>query len=95
MYSKNAMDASADGTFKLGYLIAFTVFSFWIRMGLTLELTKTFGPIIKIIYAMTRDMAVFYILYFVQLMAFTVFGVMVFNKIPEYNTFFNGFSLLF
>lgn len=74
--------------------MAAAVFFLWIRMFLMLELTKTFGPLIKIIYALIKDLFIFLGLYLIQLLAFTCMGLLVFNKIPEYQSFFGVFTLL-
>ena len=46
------MIARKEGTFHFEVLVALIASTFWVRMFLMLKLTKTFGPLIRIIYAM-------------------------------------------
>ena len=43
--------------FHFDILLASTAFLFWLRFLFMLQLTSTFGPLIKTIVAMTLDMA--------------------------------------
>lgn len=46
------MIARDNNTFHFEILVAGIASAFWMRMFLMLKLTKTFGPIIRMIYAM-------------------------------------------
>lgn len=44
-------------------------------------LTETFGPLIKIMIAMTIDMGTFFALWSIQLVAFACVGILMFGKL--------------
>lgn len=85
-YSKFC-DASLDGrdpkleTFRLDLLLAVVVALYWIKIILLFQVTKTFGPIIKIIALMTKDLAQFLVLWSVILLVFTSVACILFGDI--------------
>lgn len=74
--------ARKTGVFHFEVLVAVVASTFWLRMFLMLKLTKTFGPLIKIIYAMMRELMIFLVLWGIQLFIFTCVGVLIFSGIP-------------
>jgi hypothetical protein len=71
-------------TFHFDVLLAIIASTFWLRMFLMLKLTKTFGPLIRMIYAMMQDVGVFLVLWMIQLAIFTCTGMLIFGEIPQY-----------
>jgi hypothetical protein len=88
-------DKKKPGGFQFDYLLAFIAFIFWLRGALMLTLTRSFGPLINVIAAMTADMATFFFIWALELIAYTALGVLLFPKIPEYAGLFNTFVKLF
>jgi hypothetical protein len=79
-FLNNVVDDIHSGAFHFDWLMAATAFFFWIRMMLMLTLTKTFGPLIRIITAMTKDLIIFFLLFSIQLVAFGCVGILMFGK---------------
>lgn len=52
IFMYDLMIARDNNTFHFEILVAGIASAFWMRMFLMLKLTKTFGPIIRMIYAM-------------------------------------------
>ena len=67
----------------------------WSRVFLVLELSKTFGPMIEIIYAMIKLIVVFTILFAAILVIFIFTGVVLFYDLNEFKTFDSAFRYLF
>jgi hypothetical protein len=87
--------ARKTGVFHFEVLVAVVASTFWLRMFLMLKLTKTFGPLIKIIYAMMRELMIFLVLWGIQLFIFTCMGVLIFTGIPQFKGFTNVLILFF
>ena len=83
------------GTFHFDFLLACIASMFWLRMILMLKLTKTFGPFIKIINVMLKELSIFLILWVIQLFIFSCVGILIFGDLPEYNSFINVLVLYF
>ena len=77
-----------SGKFHFDFLLAAIAGCFWFRLLLVLKLTKTFGPMIKIVIVMLKELAIFVILWVIQLFIFTCIGILVFGELPEYLDFF-------
>lgn len=86
--------ANNNKTFNFDVLVALIAAAFWLRMFLMLKLTRTFGPMIRIIYVMVQDLGIFLVLWGIQLFIFSCIGTLVFSDIPEYNNFFNVLIML-
>jgi hypothetical protein len=69
--------------------------AFWMRMILMLKLTKTFGPLIRIIVVMLKELGTFLVLWLIQLFIFACIGEMVFGSLTQYHGFFDVLILLF
>lgn len=74
-----------DNIFKMNFLIAVVAASFWFKVLMMLQLTKTFGPMIKIVVSMLKDLATFSILWIIQLFIFACIGFLIFGELEEYN----------
>jgi hypothetical protein len=84
-----------SNTFHFEVLVAVIASTFWLRMFLMLKLTKTFGPLIKIIYVMMRELMIFLVLWGIQLFIFSCIGILTFSSIKEYQGFMNVLILFF
>ena len=51
------------GSFHFDFLLACIASMFWLRMIVMLKLTKTFGPLIRIITAMLKELVIFLVLW--------------------------------
>ena len=67
----------------------------WLRVFLNNNLTKTMGPLIRIVLKMVGAMAVFLILFFLQLIVFSAIASLLFNSTTKYNGFYNSVINLF
>ena len=60
-----------------------------------LQLTSTFGPIIRICFKMLSDMITFFVIFFLQITAFACVGVLIFGEIPEYDDLYTAIVMIF
>jgi hypothetical protein len=84
VFFKNIHHDKDIGRFHFDYLIAITCFSGFLRLIFMLQLTQTFGPTINIIIEMAKDMGVFFLLFFLQIFAFAILGMLVFSKMEQF-----------
>jgi hypothetical protein len=68
---------------------------FWLRMILMLKLTKTFGPLIRIIDVMLKKLGIFLIIWVIQLFIFACIGFLIFGQLKEYDNFIDVMIMLF
>ena len=65
----------------------------WLAVAYTLTITRIFGPLIMMFYSMVKDIAIFLVLFLLQLIIFACIGNILFiNLEGRYNTF--GYCLL-
>lgn len=95
IFMYDIMVARDNGVFHFEILVAAIASTFWIRMFLMLKLTKTFGPIIRMIYAMLQDLGIFLVLWGIQLFIFACIGILIFGDMPEYDSFINVLIMFF
>jgi hypothetical protein len=60
---------------------------FWIKVFFLLKLTRTFGPMVKIIISMIADIMTFCVIWCVQLFFFTCVGILIFGELEQYEKF--------
>lgn len=84
-----------SGEFHFDWLLAGTAFLFWIRLIFMLQLTNTFGPLIRTTAAMLKDLIKFFLLFIIQLVAFSCVGVLSFGKLKEYETLWDALIMFF
>jgi hypothetical protein len=60
-----------------------------------LELTKSYGPMLTIIFTMIEDLSVFLILWVLLLLVFTSSGFILFNELAAYNSIWDVFVVHF
>ena len=78
----NLVEGIKNNEFRFDILLAFVSGMFWLKVLFMLRLTRTFGPMIKIIISMIKDIASFCIIWGVQLFFFTCIGVLMFGELP-------------
>ena len=76
----------ATGDFHFDWLLAITAFLFWIRIIFMLQLTGLFGPLIRTTSEMMKDLLTFFLLFVIQLIAFSCVGILSFGKLKSYET---------
>jgi hypothetical protein len=78
------LDDINSGDFHFDWLLAAAAFVYWIRFLFMLQLTSLFGPLIRTITAMLRDLFQFLVLFTIELIAFSCVGVLCFGMLKEY-----------
>lgn len=81
--------------FRFDILLACVSGLFWLKIIFLMRLTRTFGPMIKIIMSMLYDINTFAILWAVQLFFFSCVGVLLFGELDEYGNIFDSLIMLF
>ena len=76
-----------SGKLRFDYLLAAMAAAFWLRVIFMLRLTKTFGPLIRIIQAMLRELGIFLVLWFIQLFLFACVASILFGEAESYDRF--------
>ena len=87
--------ARENNTAHFDFLIGCISSMFWLRMILMLKLTKTFGPLIRIIEKMLKELGIFLVIWVIQLFIFTCVGFLIFGELPEYTNFSDVMIMLF
>ena len=77
---------SESGKFRFDEILGFMASAFWLRILVMLRLTKLFGPLIRIIVAMLKEMVIFLVLWTIQLFAFSCASFIMFGQRAEYST---------
>mmetsp|Transcript_25616 Transcript_25616/g.18109 ORF Transcript_25616/g.18109 Transcript_25616/m.18109 type:complete len:141 (+) Transcript_25616:65-487(+) len=67
--------------FHFDYLLAIIGVMFWLRLFFMLQLTRTLGPLIKIVMAMVRELSSFMVIFMISLTGFTILGMMLFVEL--------------
>ena len=88
------VDDISTGAFRFDFLLALTVGFFWLKVLFLLRLTRTFGPLIKIIFAMVEQLMTFCVIWFVQIIFFACVAMMIFGEMKVYNNFIDSVILL-
>jgi len=87
-FMERVIEEIEAGHFRFDFLLACTAAFFWLKVFSLLRLTRTFGPLIKIIMSMLYQIMVFCILWGIQLLLFTCIGVLVFGELDEFEDFY-------
>lgn len=70
-----------EQTFRLDLLLAVVVAIYWLKCIMLFRVTKTFGPMLKIIHLMTIDLAQFIVIWTLILIIFTSIAQLVFGDL--------------
>ena len=60
-----------------------------------LQLTVTFGPLIRTTMAMLKDLIIFFLLFGLQLIAFSCVAILAFGMVKEFYTIYDAFIVYF
>ena len=69
------------------------IFLMWFKILLLLRISPLLGPMIRMMSKMIKDMFIFFLLYTLIIIFFSVIGQCSFMDVPEFNTF--GQSMLY
>jgi len=69
--------------------------AFWLRVLIMLRLTKLFGPLIRIILVMLKELGIFLILWVITVLVFAGAGFVLFGEEEKYNTLFKAIIINF
>jgi len=81
--------------FRFDVLLAIVAGTFWLKVIFSLRLTKTFGPLLKIIQSMLSQIFLFTILWVLQLIFFACIGFMLFSDLEAYSHYYDTLIMLF
>jgi hypothetical protein len=73
-----------SNSFRMDILLGCVTGLFWLKIFFLMRLTRTFGPMIKIIMSMVTDLATFAVIWSIQLFLFACVGVLLFGELKEY-----------
>ena len=83
-----------EASYPFTWILAITALNIWVKFLLRLKMTKTFGPMFKVIVKMTIDLAEFMVLWIFVMMSFTCVSCLVFNG-TKYMSFFEALIFYF
>lgn len=75
--------------------ISIMVLQIWGRFLLMLQLTKSFGPMLRIIINMFGDVLKFLVIWTVVMISLASIASLLFGELPEYSNFFDVFLNIF
>ena len=93
-YYDNIYNLRNDGIF-LSYLYVCGSALLWLRIMMLFKLTRFLGPLVKMIENMLNDIAIFMVLFVIELVMFASIGVLLFNSITNYSSMYDAMKTLF
>ena len=94
-YAFFAIKFNVEGDFNLIPFLAAIVFFMWARFILMLQLTKTFGPMLRIIINMFADVFKFLFIWTVILFCMASVSSLLFGELDEYANFKHTIFIMF
>lgn len=94
-YIDNVIEDMKDTSFRLDSLLACIAALFWFKVLYNLRLTRTFGPQIKMVITMIKDIGKFAIVWMIQLLFFACVGVLMFQELNQYKSIMSALIELF
>lgn len=88
-------DHLKPGTNLFLWLFAVLSVNVWLKLLIKMGVTERFGPNFKVIIVMFGDMASFYVLWFIVLMALTSLACSVFIDLGDYANFYTALNMHF
>ncbi|CDW75491.1 UNKNOWN [Stylonychia lemnae] len=82
LFVHNQIEEINFGTFRFDILISVQTGFMWLKVMLLLKLTRSFGPLLKIIERMIQDFMYFTVIWGINLAFFTFMGMLLFTEIP-------------
>jgi len=80
---------------RFDFLTAIMVFFIWLRLLFYFKITKTFGPMFKIIQEMIIDLGKFMSIWFVVMLTFTSISILCFGQLSKFTTYKSAFIYFF
>eukprot|EP00347_Sterkiella_histriomuscorum_P019940 403339718 len=94
VFVHNAVEEVSENIFKFDILLAVHTSFLWMKVMLLLKLTRSFGPLLKIIEHMVHDFIYFCIIWGINLIFFTFLGMLLFSEIELFKSFQNTLIML-
>ena len=95
LYAHTALMKSNDGTFYMTIVLAIIITMIWTRFILMLQLTKTFGPILRIIMVMFGDVLKFLFIWSLIILTIASIAALLFGELAEYADFIDVLMIIF
>lgn len=83
------------GEFNIMIFLAVLITAMWLRFILMLQLTFSFGPMLRIIIVMITDVTKFFMIEAVILLCLTSVSALIFGSVDSYSSFTGVFFLMF
>ena len=90
-YTYYSMLKNSTGEFRIIVFLAAMVVFLWGRFIMMLQLTKTFGPMLRIIIVMFADVLKFLFVWGLVLIMLSSVASLLFGELPEFANFFDVF----
>ncbi|CDW83264.1 transient receptor potential cation subfamily member 4 [Stylonychia lemnae] len=81
LFVHNSVEEIGENSFRFDILLAFHTGFLWLKVLLLLKLTRSFGPMLKIIEHMVHDFLYFCIIWGINLAFFAFLGMLLFTEI--------------
>ena len=75
----NIMHLIKTNTYRFDFLLALIAFLTWIKTIFQFRVTKSFGPMFKIMYKMVIDLSKFLVIWIMVLLGFSCVSILVFG----------------
>jgi len=95
IYTINALRYDIVGDFNMLQFLAAIIFFMWSRFILQMQLTRTFGPMLRIIIVMVGDVFKFLTIWSVLLALLASVSSLLFGSLPKYSEFKNVLFMMF
>ena len=82
VFMQALLEDNKTGQFHFDWLLSAVAFCIWLRLLFMLILTNTFGPLITTTVRMIKDLAIFFVLFIIELVAFSCVGILSFGNLP-------------
>ena len=73
--------------YRFDYVLSFLVMATWLKLFFSFRVTKTFGPMYKILYQMIFDLLKFLFIWAIVVVMFSCLTVLGFANIESFRTF--------
>ena len=87
LFSTNILWFQLKNTYPFEYLLAMAAGNTWLKLLLKLRVTKTFGPMFKVLTNMTIDLVTFLVLWIIDLIMFACVAQMIFGQLDAFSNF--------
>jgi len=81
--------------FRIDWVLAFLTTSLWLKVIFMLEQTSMFGPTLRIISIMAKELGVFLVFWFLELIIWCAFGILLFGQLEAFYDMETAFLTLF